>query len=67
MFDFVLKAFFAVIYFIVFGYLIYFIFRNTHSIYMDLLTIACWIVAFIASIGLANYTVEKIKDKYQNK
>ena len=56
-----LKAFFAVVYFIDL------IFRNTLSVFTDILAVICWIIALILSIGMADYTVKKAKDKYEKK
>lgn len=58
-----IKAFFAIIYFLVFVFLIDLIFRNTLSVYTNILAVICWVIAFIISIGAADYTVRKIKGK----
>ena len=57
----ILMVFFTVVYFLIFCYFIDLVFRNTLSIYSDLLAIACWVIAFIISVALANHTVNKIK------
>ena len=31
------------------------------------MAMVCWVIAFIISVGLAGYTVKKIKDKYEKK
>ena len=62
-----LRFFFTVVFFIVFCFIIGLIFRNTLSIFTDLLAVACWIIALIASVGLADVTVKKIKDKYSKR
>lgn len=62
-----LKVFFTIVYFLIFLFLIDLIFRNTLSVYTNLLAVACWIVAFIVSVGIANYTVRKIEEKYRRK
>lgn len=59
-----LRIFFTVVYFLVFAFFIDLIFRNTHHIVTDLLTIVCWVVALIVSVGLADYTAKKIQDRY---
>ena len=69
-----LKAFFAVVYFCIFLFFIDLIFRNTLSVFTDILAVICWIIALICwiialilSIGMADYTVKKVKDKYGKK
>ncbi len=60
-----LKIFFAVVYFLVFLFLIQWVFHFLPwNVYTELLTVACWVIALIASVGLAHYTVEKIKDTF---
>ena len=60
-----LKIFFAVVYFLILLFLIQWVFRFLPwNVYMDLLAIACCVIALIASVGLAHYTVEKIRDKF---
>ena len=59
----ILMVFFTVVYFLIFCYFIDLVFRNTLSIYSDLLAIACWVIAFIISVALDNHTVKKIKDQ----
>ena len=54
-----LKILFAVVYFLVFLFLIDWIFRNTLSALASIAAVACWVIALIASVGLAHYTVEK--------
>lgn len=56
----VLTFFFIVLYFLIFCFFIDLIFRNTLSIFSDLLAIVCWVIAFIISVALAEYTVKKI-------
>lgn len=60
-----LKVFFTIVYSLIFLFFIDLIFRNTLSVYSNLLAIVCWIVAFIVSVGIADYTVKKIKEKYK--
>ena len=50
---------FTVVYFLIFCFFIDLIFRNTLNILSDLLAIACWAIAFIISVALAEYTVKK--------
>lgn len=57
----VLTFFLIVLYFLIFCFFIDLIFRNTLSIFSDLLAIVCWVIAFIISVALAEYTVKKIK------
>lgn len=59
-----LKLFFSVVYFVGFLFLIDLVFRHTLSLFTDILAIVCWIIALIASVGIAEYTVKKIKEKY---
>ena len=58
-----LRVFFTGVYFLVFAFFIGLVFRNTHHIVTDLLTIVCWVVALIVSAGLADYTVKKIQER----
>lgn len=62
-----LKAFFTIVYFLIFCFLIDMIFRNTLSVITDILAVICWIIALIISVGIADYTVEKIKENYGKK
>ena len=62
-----LRWFFTIVYFLIFLFLIDLIFRNTLSIFTDLLAVGCWIIALIISVILADYTVKKIEDKYSKK
>lgn len=59
--DKILIFFFTAVYFLIFCFLIDLVFRNTLSVFTDLLALVCWIIAFIVSVGLADYTVKKIK------
>ena len=59
----ILKVFFTVVYFIAFGYAIDFVFGNfSCSVMTTLLVLWCWAIALIISVGLAEYTVKKIKE-----
>ena len=51
----------------VFLFLIDLIFSNTLSVLTDILAVVCWVVAFLVSVGLAEYTVKRIKEKYKEK
>ena len=62
-----LRAFFTIVYFLIFLFLIDLIFRNTFSVITNMLVVICWVIAFIASFGIADYTVKKIKEKYERK
>lgn len=62
-----LKVFFTIVYFFIFCFLIDLIFRNTSSVITDILAVICWIIALIISVGIADYTVEKIKENYGKK
>lgn len=60
-----LRAFFSIIYFLIFLFLIDLVFRDTLSVYTDILAVVCWIIALIISVGLADFTVKKIKENYK--
>ena len=60
-----LRGFFTAVYFLVSLFLINLIFRNTLSVLTNIMAVICWIIAFVASVGLAEYTVKKIRNKYQ--
>lgn len=59
--------FFTAVYFVAFLYVIALIFRHTLSPIANLLAIACWVVAFIVSVILADYTVKKIEEMIEEK
>ena len=65
MLDKILGVFFTVVYFLFFAYLIDLIFRNTLSPLANLLAVLCWLIALGFSIGLAGFTVRKIRENYQ--
>lgn len=48
-------------YFLVFLFLIDLVFRSTTTVTANLLTVACWVIAFIASVGPADLTAKKIR------
>lgn len=60
-----LRGFFTAVYFLASLFLIDLIFRNTLSVLTDIMAVICWIIAFFASVGLAEYTVKKIRKNYQ--
>lgn len=62
-----LTVFLAAVYYLVFLFLIDLIFSNTLSVLTDILAVVCWVVAFLVSVGLAEYTVKRIKEKYKEK
>lgn len=62
-----LTVFFAAVYYVVFLFLIDLAFSNTIGALTDILAIVCWVVTFVVSVGLAEYTVKKIKEKYKGK
>lgn len=62
-----LRWFFTIVYFLVFLQIIDLIFRHTLSPLTDILAIVCFLVAFIASVILADVTIKKIEDKYSKK
>lgn len=57
----ILRVLFTAVYFVVFLLLIGLVFRNTLNAFRDLLAVICWLIALIVSIGLADYTVKKLK------
>ena len=57
----ILMVIFTVVYFLIFCGLIDLIFRHTLSISSNILAIVCWVIAFIISVALADYTAKKIK------
>ena len=48
-------------YFPVFLFLIDLVFRSTTTVTANLLAVACWVIAFIASVGPADLTAKKIR------
>lgn len=60
-----LRALFSIIYFLIFLFLIDLVFRNTLSVYTDILAVVCWIIALIISVGLTDFTVKKIKENHK--
>ncbi len=62
-----LRWFFAGVYFLLFLFVIDLIFRNTLSAVANILAVVCWVIAFIVSVGLADYTVKKVREKDSEK
>lgn len=62
-----LTILFTAVYYLVFLRLIDGLFRNTVNGLTDLAAMVCWVVAFLLSVGLAEYTVKKIREKYGGK
>lgn len=58
----VFTAFLTIVYFICFFGIIQWIFGHTHSLLTDILALVCMGIAFIASVGLADFTVRKIRE-----
>ena len=57
---------FTAVYFYLFCQVIDLIFRNSGpNFVLDLLVIVCWIVSFVASIGFADFTVQKIEEHFR--
>lgn len=57
---------FTAVYFYLFCQLVDLLFRSSGpNFVLDLLTIVCWIVSFVASIGFADYTVKKIEEHFR--
>ena len=62
-----LTVFFTIVYDLVFLFLIDLAFRHTVNALADIAVVVCWVIAFLVSVGLAQYTVQKIKEKYGGK
>lgn len=62
-----LRAFFTAAYFLIFFGLIDLVFRHTINVLTDILAVICWVIAFIVSFGLADYTVKRIEGKRRKK
>ena len=61
---------FTAVYFLAFFVIINFVINNFINIgfaAQSFLAIFCWVVAFFASVGLAEYTEKKIAEKYSKK
>lgn len=56
-----LMAFFTAVYFYVSVRLIDLLFRNTLSVLTDLLSVVCLVIALVVSVGLADFTVKRIR------
>ena len=56
---------FTTVYFYLFCQIIDLIFRNSGINFLfDVLAVVCWIIAFVASVGLADFTVKKVEDHF---
>ena len=53
------------VYFYVFFHLVDLIFRHAVGPVPNILSIICLVIALIASVIMANFTVKKIREKYQ--
>ncbi len=57
---------FTAIYFYLFCQIIDLIFRNCGiSFILDILAVVCWIIAFVTSVGLGDFTVKKVEEYFQ--
>lgn len=57
---------FTAIYFYLFCQIIDLIFRNCGiSFILDILAVICWIIAFVTSVGLGDFTVKKVEEHFQ--
>ena len=54
-----MSLFFTAVYFYIFVKLIDLLFRHAITPFADILAILCWVIAFIVSVGLAEYTAKK--------
>ena len=62
--KYLLGALFTAAYFLLFCLLLGRLFRNGLSPTLDLLALACLVIALIASVGAAEYTVKKLGEKF---
>lgn len=59
-----LMLLFTIVYFVIFFFLIDLVFRNASiSVFTNIMSLVCLVIAFIVSVGMADYTVKKIKNK----
>lgn len=58
-----LMALFTALYFLVCFFLIDLVFRNFVHPITDILSVVCWVIALVVSVGLADRTVRRIKRK----
>ena len=57
---------FTAIYFYLFCQIIDLIFRNCGiSFILDILAVVCWIIAFVISVGLGDFTAKKAEEYFQ--
>ena len=56
---------FTTVYFYLFCQIIDLIFRNCGINFLfDILAVACWIIAFVISVGLGDFTVKKAEEYF---
>lgn len=59
-----LMLLFTIVYFVILFFLLDLVFRNASiSIFTNIMSLVCLVIAFIVSVGMADYTVKKIKNK----
>jgi hypothetical protein len=57
---------FTAFYFWLFCQVIDFLFRNSGVNFVtDVLAVVCWIIAFVASVGLGDFTVKKVEESFR--
>ena len=57
---------FTAFYFWLFCQVIDFLFRNSGvNFVIDVLAVVCWIIAFVASVGLGDFTVKKVEESFR--
>lgn len=56
-----LFVFFTAVYFVCFTKIIDLIFKNTLSLFTSILALVCYVIAFVISVGLAEFTIKRIK------
>ena len=57
---------FTAVYFWLFCQVIDFLFRNSGvNFVIDVLAVVCWIIAFVASVGLGDFTVKKVEESFR--
>ena len=57
---------FTAFYFYLFCQVIELLFRNSDvNFIFDILAVVCWIIAFVASVGLGDFTVKKVEKSFR--
>ena len=57
---------FTAFYFWLFCQVIDYLFRNSGvNFVIDVLAVVCWIIAFVASVGLGDFTVKKVEESFR--